>query len=202
MIKRREHIQFLQLGEPPYSLRSTQLDNDWHSYSRQIMTRQNQCVYVCVCVCVCVCVYVCVYVCVHACVCVVCACVHACMRACPYIHAYVCAHIRTCTFQCNASVHSIYSTAFFNTHDQLSETYPYCGHTCDQNRGMAELPGLCNKEHYIWVMHAENLQQHKKSQHQHWNDISLFTTYSPEHSTPLKIVSLTSGFQCPGLIIK
>ena len=145
------------------------------------------------CVCVCVCVRVCG----------VCACVHACVRACPYIYAYVCAHICTCTFQCIASVHSIYSTALFNTHDQLSETYPYCGHTCDQNRGMAELPGLCSKEHYIWVMHAENLQQHKnKCQHPHWNDISLFTTYSPEHSTPLKIVSLTSGFQCSGLIIK
>ena len=78
------------------------------------------------CVCVCVCVRVCVW-----CVCV-CACVHACVRASPYNHAYMCAHICTCTFQCNASIHSIYSTALFNTHDQLSETYPYCGHTCDQ----------------------------------------------------------------------
>ena len=121
----------------------------------------------CVCGCVCVCVRV--RACVHACMraCGVCVCVHACVRACPYFHAHVCAHIRTCTFQCNASVHSIYSTALFNTYDQLSETYPYCGHTCDQNRGMAELPGLCSKEHYILVMHAENLQQHNKSQHQH-----------------------------------
>ena len=80
------------------------------------------CVRVCVRVCECACVRVCVCACVRVCVC---ACVRACMRACPYIHAYVCAHICTCTFQCNASVHSIYSTALFNTHDQLSETYPY-----------------------------------------------------------------------------
>ena len=124
-----------------------------------------------VCVCACMCVCVCVCVCVRACVCVCgvcgCACVRvcmcACMRACMSVHSRVC----VCTYMhvhisCNATVHSIYSTALFNTHDQLSETYPYCGHTCDRNRGMAELPGLCSKDHYIWVMHAENLQKHKK----------------------------------------
>ena len=118
------------------------------------------CVCACVRVCVCACVRVCVCACVHVCVC---ACVHACVRACMSVHSRVC----VCTYMhvhisCNATVHSIYSTALFNMHDQLSETYPYCGHTCDQNRGMAELPGLSSKEHYIWVMHAENLQQHKK----------------------------------------
>ena len=146
----------------------------------------------------------------------VCVCVHACVRACVCVHVCVvcvvcvraCVHARTYMHMC---VH-IHAPAYFNvTHLYTQYTAPFSTcminfprntHTCDHNWGMAELSGLCNKEHYIWVMHAENLQQHKKCQHQRWNDISLFTTYSPEHSTPLKIVSLTSGFQCPGLIIK
>ena len=72
-------------------------------------------------VCVCACVRACVRVCVHVCVvCVVC--VRACVHARTYMH--VCAHTCTCIFQCNASVHSIYSS-LFNMHDQLSEKYPY-----------------------------------------------------------------------------
>ena len=102
VIKRKEHKKCLQHGEPPYSLRSTELNDDSHNYSRQIMTRQNQSECVCVCVCMC-----------------------ECMRVRLCMHTYVCTHTCTRTFQCNASVHSIYSTVLSNIHDQLAETYRY-----------------------------------------------------------------------------
>ena len=171
---------------------------------------------VCVCACVHVCVRVCV--CVRACACVVCVCVcacvrvcvcacvrvcmHACVRACPYIHAYVCAHICTCTFHAT-QLYTQYTAQPFSTR---MINFPRHTHTAAIHATKIE-EWLSYLAYAVKSITSESCMQRtsnntKKCQHQHWNDISLFTTYSPEHSTPLKIVSLTSGFQYSGLIIK
>ena len=150
------------------------------------MTRQNQCV--CVCACACACAW---------CVCV-CACVHVRTFTSMCVHIYAHTHFNA------THLYTQYTAQPFST---CMINFPRHTHTAAIHATKIEEWLLSYLANAVKSITSESCMQRtskntQKCQHQHWNDISLFTTYSPEHSTPLKIVSLTSGFQCSGLITK
>jgi len=126
-------------------------------------------------VCVCLRVHACMYVYTRICVC-------------TYMHMHISMQ-RVCTL-------NVQYIALFKIHDQLAETYQYM--RPQWRNGWVTWPMQLRALHLSYACREPPTQ---KCHHQRWNDSSLFIIYSPEHSTPLKIVSLTSAlFQCPGLI--
>ena len=122
----------------------------------------------------------------------------ACMHVCVHIHTRIC----VCTYmhmhismKCFCTL--VYSTPLSKMHQQLVETYQYL--RPQSRNGWVTWPMQLRALHLSHACREPPTTQ--KCHHQRWNDISLFTIYSPKHSTPFKIVSLTSGsFQCPVLI--
>ena len=82
-----------------------------------------------------------VFVCLRVCVC-------ACMRACVHVRTYthMCVHIQARAHFNATRLYTQYTVQSFPT---SMINLPSHTNTCDHNRGMAELPGLCSKEHYI-----------------------------------------------------
>ena len=82
-------------------------------------------------------------VCVRACVCV-CARIRACMHVRTYTH--MCVHIHERAHFNATRLYTQYTVQPFST---CMINLPRHTYTCDHNLGMAELSGLCSKEHCI-----------------------------------------------------